>query len=181
VGALFSGVADVLVAGNLPVDVAGRNAPVSEGSTIPKLAHPKNPPGKLRAVTRLQPFCARVASTISVREAPMRPFAALIERSAKFREPEIPGARLERAHPPAVHRLDEGIRELFDYACITNDLEAATDLVALMEKWHARRSYDDDEQQRMGGIYLKRMHGELHRRHITLGTRPAARPNPDIA
>jgi hypothetical protein len=104
----------------------------------------------------------------------MRPFGSLIERTAKFREPEIPGARLQRAHPPVVPRLDEGIKELFDYACITNDLEAAADLVALMEQWHTRRSYDNEEQRRLGAIQLKRMHGELDRRHIMRGTRLAA-------
>ena len=105
----------------------------------------------------------------------MRSFGSLIEKTVKFRQPEIPGARLERAHPPAVNRLDEGVQELFDLACITNDLEAAADLVALMEKWHERRCYDDEEQRRTDGIYLKRMHGEFDRRHIMRGTRSVGR------
>jgi len=101
----------------------------------------------------------------------MRSFGSLIERAAKFREPVIPGARLERARPPAVNKLDEGIAELFDYACITSDLEAAADLMALLEKWHEQRPYDDEEQRRTVGICLKRMHGELDRRHIMRGRR----------
>jgi hypothetical protein len=104
----------------------------------------------------------------------MRPFGSLIEKAAKFREPPIPGARLDRVRPATVHRLDEGITELFDYACITSDLEAAADLVALMEKWHARRAYEDEEQRRPGGIQLKRMLGELERRLIMRGGRLAA-------
>jgi hypothetical protein len=103
----------------------------------------------------------------------MRPFGSLIEKAAKFREPPIPGARLDRVRPATVHRLDEGITELFDYACITGDLEAAADLLALMEKWHARRAYDDEEQRRPGSVQLKRMRAELERRHIMRGSRLA--------
>ena len=106
----------------------------------------------------------------------MRPFGTLIDKTARFREPPIPGSRLERVQPSVAHRLDEGITELFDYACITNDLEAAADLVALMETWHARRSYGDERQKRASGLHLKRMHGELERRHITRGTHPPSTP-----
>jgi len=101
----------------------------------------------------------------------MRPFGTLIEKTIKFREPTVPGARLERVNPPVTHRLDEGVADLFDHACIINELEAAADLVALLEKWHARRSYGDEQQRRAGAVHLKRMHGELERRHITRGTR----------
>ena len=104
----------------------------------------------------------------------MRPFGTLIEKAVKFREPSIPGARLDRVRPRNGYRLDEGINELFEYACITSDLEAAGDLVALMEKWHAGRRYKDYEQRRLVVIQLKRMRGELDRRHIMRGTRPDA-------
>lgn len=102
----------------------------------------------------------------------MRPFGTLIQKTVKFREPSIPDARLDRVLPRTEHRLEEGINELFEYACITSDLEAAGDLVALMEKWHARRVYKDAERRRLVAIQLKRMRGELDRRHIMRGTRP---------
>lgn len=108
----------------------------------------------------------------------MRPFGTLIDKTIKFREPSIPGARLDRVTPRTEHRLDEGINELFEYACITSDLEAAADLVQLMEKWHARRTYKDYEQRRLVIIQLKRMRGELDRRHITQGTRPPSPARP---
>jgi hypothetical protein len=113
-------------------------------------------------------------------EPTMRPFGTLIDKSLKFREPSIPGGRMERVQPPAVSRLDEGITELFDYACIANDLETAADLVSLVEKLHARRPYRDEQQRHVGAIGLKRMHGELERRRIMRDFRPAAigrRPN----
>ena len=100
----------------------------------------------------------------------MRPFGTLIDQTIKFREPTIPGSRLERVNPPVTHRLDEGIADLFNDACIINDLDAAADLVGLLEKWHARRSYGDEQQRRVDGVHLKRMHGELERRHIARGT-----------
>ncbi len=103
----------------------------------------------------------------------MRPFGTLIDKTIKFREPSIPGGRLERVQPPVVSRMDEGIAELFDYACITNDLDAAADLVMLAESWHGRRFYDDDEQRRMGDVRVKRMLGELERRNIMRGAQPA--------
>ena len=108
----------------------------------------------------------------------MRSFGSLIEKAVKFREPQIPGARLERVRPPTVHRLDDGITELFDYACISNDLDAAAELMELLDKWHARRPYEDEEQRRAVGIQLKRMRGELDRRHLMRGNRPAAAVQP---
>jgi hypothetical protein len=108
----------------------------------------------------------------------MRPFGTLIEKAVKFREPSIPGARLDRVRPRTGYRLDEGLHELFEYACMTSDLEAAGDLVALMEMWHARRKYKDYEQRRLVIIQLKRMRGELDRRHIMRGTHPSATAQP---
>lgn len=109
----------------------------------------------------------------------MRPFGTLIQKTLQFREPPIPGTRLDRVTPRAAFPMDEGIKELFDYACITKDLDAAADLVALLERWHARRRYADHEQRRFVVIQLKRMRGELDRRHIMLGTRPTATRPPD--
>jgi hypothetical protein len=103
----------------------------------------------------------------------MRPFCISIEKAVKFREPPIPEARLDRVLSHTEHRLSDGINELFDYACITSDLKAAADLVALMEKWHTQRTYKDYEQRRLVVIQLKRMRGELDRRHIMRDTRPA--------
>jgi hypothetical protein len=108
----------------------------------------------------------------------MRPFGTLIQKAVKFREPSIPGARLDRVRPRTGYPLDEGISELFEYACITSDLEAAGELVTLVEKWHARRRYKDYEQRRLVVIQLKRMRGELDRRHIMRGTRPTAAGQP---
>ena len=43
----------------------------------------------------------------------MRAFGSLIDIAFKSREPLIPDRRLARANPPALNRLEEGIRDLF--------------------------------------------------------------------
>ena len=106
----------------------------------------------------------------------MRPFGSLIDMTLKFREPRVPGARLERATPPVWHRLDEDLLGLFNCACVLGELDAAADIIALAEKWHAKRFYGDEQQRRIGGTHLKRMRSELERRHIIKGTsRPVSR------
>ena len=102
----------------------------------------------------------------------MRPFGSLIDKAVQLSKPAIPNPRLARVNPPVMSRLDEGMVELFDHACMTGELEAAADLLTLQEKWQARRAYQDEDQRRMGGVHLKRMRGELERRHIMRGTRP---------
>ena len=106
----------------------------------------------------------------------MRPFGTLIDKTIKFREPTIPGTRLDRANPSATNRLGEGIADLFHAACIVNDLDTAADLVALMEKWHARHWHGDEQKRRIGGVHVARMRGELERRHIMRGTQNAVAP-----
>jgi hypothetical protein len=101
----------------------------------------------------------------------MRPLALLIEK-ARMRDPGIPDSRLNRAQPGQLHRLDEGIAELFEHACITGDLESATDLVVLMEKWEPRHTEGDDELRRATDVRLKRMRAELVRCYVSKGIRP---------
>ena len=101
----------------------------------------------------------------------MRTFATLIQK-AKMRDPGIPPSRLNRAQPGQLHRLGEGIAELFDHACMTGDLESATDLVVLMEKWSPRHTDGDDDLRRATDVRLRRMRGELVRRYVSKGIRP---------
>ena len=108
----------------------------------------------------------------------MRNFGILIGRSAKVRPPSSVGERLARAAKPAGHPLDEEVRELFQCACAAGDLDAAADVLSLMERWLSRRDYGDDQQRRDDSEQLLRMRGELERRYIMKGVRP---PAPRIA
>ena len=100
----------------------------------------------------------------------MRSFAAMIDR-ARMRDPGIPDARRMRAKPGQLHRLDDGIAELFDYACLTGDLECATDLVMLMEKWLPRHEAEPDLRDTTAAK-LKQMRAELVHRYVRKGIRP---------
>jgi hypothetical protein len=99
----------------------------------------------------------------------MRSFGSLVEKAVRMREPSIPASRRDRANPPPLNHLDEGLSELFNQACVCGDLDAATDLAALLEQWHARRDYSDEQARRLDRIALKRMHGEVERRQIMRG------------
>jgi hypothetical protein len=60
-------------------------------------------------------------------------------------------------------RLDDDLEEVFNRACATNDLEAAADLLVLLEKWHARRSAAYGRERRINGASLERVRKELER------------------
>jgi hypothetical protein len=93
----------------------------------------------------------------------MRTFGFLVNRSAAMHEVHIPGARLARVNQSLKRRLDDDVEEVFSRACATNDLEAANDLLALLEKWHARRSASYGRERRISGASLQRARKELER------------------
>jgi hypothetical protein len=102
----------------------------------------------------------------------MRMFSSRISETVSFAEPAIPASRLGRVNPPvrpAVNLLDEAVADVFNQACLLADLPAAGDLLALMAKWHERRQYADEHARRTDQTALRRMHGELERRHIMKG------------
>jgi hypothetical protein len=66
-------------------------------------------------------------------------------------------------------RLDDDIEEVFNRACATNDLEAAGDLLALLEKWYARRSASYGRERRISGANLARTRRELDRLMLLRG------------
>ena len=92
----------------------------------------------------------------------MRTFGFLGNRT-KAQEFQIPGARLARVNQSLKRRLDDDVEEVFNRACATNDLEAAADLLLLLEKWHARRSANYGRERRISGTNLTRARNELER------------------
>jgi hypothetical protein len=93
----------------------------------------------------------------------MRTFGFLVNKSSSLHEVRIPGARLARVNQSLKRRLDDDLEEVFNRACATNDLEAAADLLALLEKWHARRSAAYGRERRINGASLERVRKELER------------------
>ncbi len=106
----------------------------------------------------------------------MRPFALLVKKSTTLHEVGIPGARLARLHQALKRRLDDDVEEVFNRACATNDLEAAADLLALLEKWHQRRTTSYGRERRISGAHVERARKDLERLTQLQCGRSATRP-----
>ena len=93
----------------------------------------------------------------------MRTFGFLSNKSTALHDVRIPGERLARVNQSLKRRLDDDLEEVFNRALATNDLEAAADLMAVMEKWHARRSASYGRERRINSASLDRARKELDR------------------
>ena len=100
----------------------------------------------------------------------MRTFGFLVNRTSALHEVRIPGSRLARVNQSLKRRLDDDVEEVFSRACATNDLDAASDLLTLLEKWHARRSASYGRERRISGASLQRARKELDRLFTLRGT-----------
>jgi hypothetical protein len=104
----------------------------------------------------------------------MRTFGFLVNRSTSLHEVRIPGSRLARLHQSLKRRLDDDLEDVFARACAMNDLESAGDLLAVMEKWHARRSASYGRERRISGASIERARKELERLCMLHGANPPA-------
>jgi hypothetical protein len=93
----------------------------------------------------------------------MRTFGFIVNRSSTLHEVRIPNERLARVNQSLKRRLDDDLEEVFNRALATNDLDAATDLLALMEKWHARRSASYGRERRINSAAIDRAKKDLER------------------
>jgi len=108
----------------------------------------------------------------------MRTFGFIGSKTTRMHEVQIPGARLARVNQSLKRRLDDDVEEVFNRACATNDLEAASDLLALLEKWHARRQANYGRERRITGVGLQRARKELERLNVLHGAKAAAPATP---
>ena len=111
----------------------------------------------------------------------MRTFGFLVNRGRPLHEVRIPTERLARVNQSLKRRLDDDVEEIFNRACATNDLEAAEDLLALLEKWHARRSASYGRERRISGASLTRARRELDRLATLKNGTVAVEVRPDEA
>ena len=106
----------------------------------------------------------------------MRTFGFIGNKTARsMHETPIPGARLARVNQALKRRLDDDVEEVFHRACATNDLESAGDLLALLEKWHSRRSASYGRERRITGANLQRARKELERMSMLHSAHAAAK------
>jgi len=108
----------------------------------------------------------------------MRTFGFIGNKTTRMHEVQIPGARLARVNQSLKRRLDDDVEEVFSRACATNDLEAAADLLALLEKWHERRQANYGRERRVAGVGLQRARKELERLSALHGAKTGASPAP---
>jgi hypothetical protein len=91
----------------------------------------------------------------------MRTFGFVGNKIVRADEGQAPDARRASVNSSRGRRLDDSIRDIFDRACATNNLEAAADLLTLMEKWHLRRQANYGRERRISGDDLERARKEL--------------------
>jgi len=64
---------------------------------------------------------------------------------------------------PQRRRLEDDIERIFHRACVTAELEAATDLLNLLEKWGAKRSSSYGRERRIDGARVQDAREALER------------------
>ena len=93
----------------------------------------------------------------------MRSLGFLFSLSSKMAarpSPPVPSSRVARFFR---RRLNDSVEGLFEEACFANNLSAAADLLALLEKWHTSRPADQGGERRISGATLQRMRHKLER------------------
>jgi hypothetical protein len=99
----------------------------------------------------------------------LKPLGFLIKRATGMQPTPIPGSRLARVQQAVKRRLDDDILDVFERACATNDLDSATDLLALLEKRHARRAEAYGRERRINASIVQRARRDLERMRVLLG------------
>jgi hypothetical protein len=93
----------------------------------------------------------------------MRPFRFVLYDSCfNMSEPRFGAPVPAQARRMPRRRLDDQIETLYHRACIVQDLEAASDLLTLLEKWFQRRSARSGTDRR-NDAGLRRARRELDR------------------
>jgi hypothetical protein len=92
----------------------------------------------------------------------MRQFGFRGNVALSLRETPVPG-RVGRTNPYYHRRLDDAMVAVFDGACVGNNLDAAADVLTLLERWHERRSVRYGSERRIDDRDLVVMRTELKR------------------
>ena len=92
----------------------------------------------------------------------MKPTKFLIRTGANLHAPPNPAGRLVHSNRPPQRRLEDHLASVFYRACASNDTEGAADVLAVLEKWHAKR-LAKNERARRNDSEIKAMRAELGR------------------
>ena len=100
----------------------------------------------------------------------MRATGFTFDSSLSFSAPREP-RQADGQRPPPKRRLDDDIEAIFSRACATSNIDAAGDLLAVLEKWHIRRTKKYGRERRINSLDLQAARRKLERL-------AAARPTP---
>ena len=86
-----------------------------------------------------------------------------LSRVANLHEAQVPSFRL--AHPTRAYRrrLDDALEAVFQRACAANQMDAAGDVLAVLEKWHQLRAAKYGKERRIDSRAITAMRAELVR------------------
>jgi hypothetical protein len=107
----------------------------------------------------------------------MKGIGFLLGKATNSPPRRVPTDRMARIVGPVQSRLDDGLSDVFRRACAAGDLDAAADLLRLLETWHGRRGRVDARDEHAHAARLKRFRDELARGRLELeiiSTRPRA-------
>jgi hypothetical protein len=97
------------------------------------------------------------------REIKMRAFGFRTNVATSLRAPPIPDARFALSRPSHRRRLDDAMVAIFERACQANNLDAAAEVLTVLETWHERRSIRYGSERRIDDRHLVAMQTELKR------------------
>ena len=93
----------------------------------------------------------------------MRACGFLVGGTAGLHQAPTPGARVVNSIRHHRRRLDDSLVDIFRRATASNNLDAAADLLTVLEKWHLRRKTKYGRERRIGDAEIKTMRTDLNR------------------
>ena len=93
----------------------------------------------------------------------MRGHGFLFNDNISFSAPRAPNTMGQRQTGTPKRRLDDDIEAIFIRACSANNVEAAADLLTVMEKWHIRRLKKYGRERRINATDLQAARRKLER------------------
>jgi len=93
----------------------------------------------------------------------LKSLGSLLRQATGLHETPIPGFRLARVQQVLKRRLDDDIMDVFDRACASDELDAAADLLAMLEKRHAVRAATYGRERRISDSTVLRARRDFER------------------
>ena len=93
----------------------------------------------------------------------MRMFGYRTTAATNLRAPQIPDMRQALSKPSQRRRLDDAMVAIFERACAGNNLDAAAEILTVLETWHERRAAKYGRERRIDDRHLVVMRAELER------------------